>query len=100
MWMSALFFMATFTYFVHLFSRNQFIGKVASAMTWSAVAMGLIGMMVRWRESYLIGLDIGHIPVSNLYEVFILFSIITALIYLHYEGKYKTRTMGGFVLLV
>jgi cytochrome c-type biogenesis protein CcsB len=100
MWMSALFIMATVTYFAHLFSRNLFVGKVASAMTWSAVTMGLIGMMVRWRESYLIGLDVGHIPVSNLYEVFILFSIITALIYLHYEGKYKTRTMGGFVLLV
>jgi len=100
MWMSALFILATVTYFGHLFSRNLFVGKVASAMTWSAVAMGLIGMMVRWRESYLIGLDVGHIPVSNLYEVFILFSIITALIYLHYEHKYKTRTMGGFVLLV
>jgi len=100
MWMSALFILATATYFGHLFSRNQFVGKVASAMTWSAVAMGLIGMMVRWRESYLISLDVGHIPVSNLYEVFILFSIITALIYLHYEQKYKTRTMGGFVLLV
>jgi len=100
MWMSALFILAMITYFTHLFSRNLFIGKVASALTWSAVAMGLIGMMVRWRESYLIGLDIGHIPVSNLYEVFILFSIITALIYLHYEAKYKTRTMGGPVLLV
>jgi len=100
MWMSALFFMAMLTYFGHLFSRNQFVGKIASAMTWSAVTMGLIGMMVRWRESYLIGLDVGHIPVSNLYEVFILFSIITALIYLHYESRYRTRTMGGFVLMV
>lgn len=100
MWMSALFVMATVTYFVHLFSRNQFVGKVASAMTWSGVAMGLIGMMVRWRESYLIGMDVGHIPVSNLYEVFILFCIVTSLIYLHYEQKYKNRTMGGFVMLV
>ena len=35
--------------------------------------MGFTGMMVRWYESYLIGADVGHIPVSNLYEVFILF---------------------------
>ena len=62
--------------------------------------MGMTGLMVRWRESYLMGADIGHIPVSNLYEVFILFSIITALLYLHYEQKYQTRSMGGFVLLV
>ena len=62
--------------------------------------MGLIGLMVRWRESYLLGPDIGHIPVSNLYEVFILFSVITAMLYLYYEQKYQTRKMGGFVLLI
>ena len=33
--------------------------------------------LVRWYESYLIGTEIGHIPVSNLYEVFVLFSLIT-----------------------
>lgn len=100
MWMSALFIGATFVYFGHLFTRNAYAGRVATAMTWSATAMGFVGLMVRWRESYLISADIGHIPVSNLYEVFILFAIITALIYLHYEGKYKTKGMGAFVLLV
>lgn len=100
MWMSALFVTATVTYFTALFARSEFAGKVASAMTWSAVAMGVIGLLVRWRESYLIDPDFGHIPVSNLYEVFILFSIITALIYLYYEGRYRTRALGGFVLLV
>jgi len=100
MWMSALFVMATIAYFVELFSGNAFTGKVATAMTWSATAMGFIGLLVRWRETYLHGIDIGHIPVSNLYEVFILFSIITALIYLYYEKRYETRALGGFVLLV
>lgn len=100
MWMSALYVLATLTYFVAFIGRSDFAGKVASAMTWSATAMGLVGLMVRWRESYLIGLDVGHIPVSNLYEVFILFSIITALLYLFYERRYHTRALGGFVLLV
>ncbi len=100
MWMSALYVMATVTYFAHLFSGSTFVGKVASAMTWSATTMGLVGLMVRWRETYLVGADVGYIPVSNLYEVFILFSIITALIYLYYEGRYRTRSMGAFVLLV
>ena len=53
--------------------------------------MGFTGLMVRWYESYLIGADVGHIPVSNLYEVFVLFSLITALLYLYYEGHYGTR---------
>nr|WP_279585912.1 c-type cytochrome biogenesis protein CcsB [Thiohalophilus thiocyanatoxydans] len=69
-------------------------------MVWVATTMGFVGLMVRWRESYLISHDIGHIPVSNLYEVFILFAIITALIYLFYEARTRTKAMGAFVLLV
>ena len=100
MWMSALFIMATVTYFGALFLRSDYAGRVASALTWSAAAMGLTGILVRWRESYLIHVDYGHIPISNLYEVFILFCIITALLYLYYEGRYQTRALGGFVLLI
>jgi cytochrome c-type biogenesis protein CcsB len=98
--MSALFVMATLAYFAAFFARSEFTGKVATSMTWSATAMGTVGLMVRWRETYLVSPDVGHVPVSNLYEVFVLFAIITALIYLFYEGRYRTRAMGGFVLLV
>jgi cytochrome c-type biogenesis protein CcsB len=100
MWMSALFVLATVTYFFATFRDNDFAGRVATRMTWIATTAGLVGLMVRWRESYLISHDVGHIPVSNLYEVFILFAVITALIYLYYEQKYQTRKMGGFVLLI
>ncbi len=100
MWMSALFVMATFSYLFGLAIRSDFAAKVGTVLTWSATTMGLIGLMVRWRESYLLGPNIGHIPVSNLYEVFILFSIVTALLYLFYEQRYQARKLGGFVLLV
>lgn len=100
MWMSALFVMATVTYFAGLLFHSEFTEKVASFLTWSATTMGMIGLMVRWRESYLLGADIGYIPVSNLYEVFILFAVVTALLYLFYERRYQTRSLGGFVLLV
>lgn len=100
MWMSALFVMATVTYFAGTFFRSGFTEKVGTGLTWAATTMGMIGLMVRWRESYLLGADIGHIPVSNLYEVFILFSVVTALLYLFYERRYETRSLGGFVLLV
>lgn len=100
MWMSTLFVLATVTYWISLAARSAFVAKVGTALTWSAVLMGLIGMMVRWYESYLISPDVGHIPVSNLYEVFILFSIITALMYLYYERLYANRQMGAFVLPV
>ena len=100
MWMSALFVMATLTYWLSLASRSEFAAKVGSALTWSALTMGLIGLLVRWYESYLISPDVGHIPISNLYEVFILFSIITSLLYLYYETRYATRQLGAFVLPV
>jgi cytochrome c-type biogenesis protein CcsB len=100
MWMSALFVMATAGYWLGLAARSDFANRVSAGITWSAAAMGLIGLMVRWYESYLIGADVGHIPLSNLYEVFILFSIITALLYLYYEQYYQNRQLGAFVLPV
>ncbi len=99
MWMSALYVLATVTYFVALFARSEFIGKTATALTWCATVLGTTGLLARWRESYLLGADIGHIPVSNLYEVFVLFALITALLYLFYEDRHRTRAMGGFALL-
>lgn len=100
MWMNVLFILAMVTYFFAMWKSSEFSGKVATSLTWSAVAFGLTGLGVRWRESYLINPDYGHIPVSNLYEVFILFAIITALLYLYYEQKSLTRALGGFVLAV
>lgn len=99
MWMSALYVLATVVYFAALFGRSGFVGKTATALTWSATVLGMTGLLARWRESYLLGADIGHIPVSNLYEVFILFALITALLYLFYEDRHRTRAMGGFALL-
>jgi cytochrome c-type biogenesis protein CcsB len=100
LWMSALFVFSTVFYWLGLLARSPFGGSVGSKLCWAAVVLGFTGMMVRWYESYLIGTDVGHIPVSNLYEVFILFSMITATFYLYYEQRYKTRQLGPFVLLV
>jgi len=100
MWMNALFVLATFSYFFALLKASDFAGKVSTALVWIATAFGFTGMMVRWLESYLINPDYGHIPVSSLYEVFILFAVITALIYLYYEQKLKTKALGGFVMLI
>lgn len=102
LWMSMLFFMSTAFYWVGMFSRGQaavFEG-LGSKVAWAAVTLALVGTMVRWYESHQIGPDIGHIPVSNLYEVFVLFCWMTALFYLYYEAQYKTRSMGAFVMLV
>jgi cytochrome c-type biogenesis protein CcsB len=100
LWMSALFVFSTVFYWLGLVSKSNFGGSVGSKLCWAAVVLGWTGMMVRWYESYLLGPDVGHIPVSNLYEVFILFSLITAMFYLYYEQRYGTRQLGPFVLLI
>ncbi|WP_287496962.1 c-type cytochrome biogenesis protein CcsB [Pandoraea sp. CB10b_02] len=100
LWMSALFFLSTLFYWGGLLARSPFGASVGSSLCWAAVLLGFTGMMVRWYESYLVGADVGHIPISNLYEVFVLFCLITALFYLYYEHRYETRALGPFVLLV
>jgi cytochrome c-type biogenesis protein CcsB len=100
LWMSTLFLFSTMFYWGGLLTKSAFGGAVGSKLCWAAVVLGFTGMLVRWYESYLIGADVGHIPVSNLYEVFILFCMITALFYLYYEQVYATRQLGPFVLLI
>lgn len=100
LWMGTLFVLSTLFYWIGLVARSAFGSSVGSLLCWAGVVLGLTGMLVRWYESYLIGADVGHIPVSNLYEVFILFSLITAMFYLYYEQHYGTRQLGAFVMLV
>ena len=102
LWMSMIFFMSTVFYWGGMFIRSQqdALEGLGSKLAWVAVGLALIGTMVRWYESHQIGPGIGHIPVSNLYEVFVMFCWMTALFYLYYEAQYKTRAMGAFVMLV
>jgi cytochrome c-type biogenesis protein CcsB len=102
LWMSMLFFMSTTFYWIGMFARGQSatMELIGTRLAWVAVGMALIGTMVRWYESYLIGPDVGHIPVSNLHEVFVMFCWMTAAFYLYFEDQYKTRALGAFVMLV
>lgn len=115
LWMSLLFFLSTLLYWVGLLApRLAGAGdgtaggdagdntalKLGSLFAWSAVVMALIGSLVRWYESHQIGTGIGHIPVSNLYEVFVLFCWMTTLFYLYYEQHYRTRALGAFAMLI
>ncbi len=106
LWMSVLFFMSTVFYWIGMLGRQPAEGqentgyRLGSRLAWAAVFMALVGTLVRWFESHQIAPDIGHIPVSNLYEVFIMFCWMTALFYLYYEQQYKTAAMGAFVMLI
>jgi cytochrome c-type biogenesis protein CcsB len=106
LWMSLLFFMSTVFYWIGFFvktdspTQDNTAQRLGSGLAWAAVTMALIGSLVRWYESHQIGPGIGHIPVSNLYEVFVLFCWMTTLFYLYYEQRYNTKALGAFAMLI
>jgi cytochrome c-type biogenesis protein CcsB len=85
LWMSVLFFMSTVFYWIGFFARSG--AEDATALK--------LGSRLAW-----VAVFIGHIPVSNLYEVFVLFCWLTTTFYLYYEAHYKVRSLGAFVMLV
>ena len=97
-----LFFIATAFYWIGLLASRAGEGfeKLGSRLTWWPSRSRWSARWCAGTRAGLIGADVGHIPVSNLYEVFVLFSWLTAAYYLYYEDQYQTRRMGAFVMLV
>jgi cytochrome c-type biogenesis protein CcsB len=102
LWMGVLFLMSTVFYWIGFFAKtdDNTAQRLGSRIAWAGVFFALTGTMVRWYESHQIGPDIGHIPVSNLFEVFVLFCWLTTAFYLYFEQHYKTKALGAFVMLV
>ncbi|MDB1144836.1 MAG: c-type cytochrome biogenesis protein CcsB [Alcaligenaceae bacterium] len=98
LWMCVCFFLSTFFYWLSIPFKS--IRWAGTAMAWGGALMGFVGLFVRWRETYLSGEGLGYIPISNLYEVVILFALLTTLFYLFYEQRYKASILGGFVMSV
>jgi len=99
MTMNVLFLFSAICYMVYLFAPASFIGGMATAAAWGAVYAGGSALLLRWYESYLfMDGEIGHAPVSNIYEVFILLFCITTIIYLQWEKRYEAKAMGAFVM--
>ncbi|MDT8376056.1 MAG: c-type cytochrome biogenesis protein CcsB [Mariprofundaceae bacterium] len=99
--MNLLFLFSAVCYIMYLFAPESFIGKMATMAAWAGVYAGGTSLLLRWYESYLfLDGDIGHAPVSNLYEVFILLFCITCCIYLAFEKRYQARGLGAFVMVL
>jgi len=87
---------SAFLYLAALIFKKQTPGVMA---TWVAL-LGLIGntagIIMRWVESYQMG--IGHAPLSNLYESLVFFAWTIALLYLVIERRYGNQVIGAFVM--
>ncbi|RMW96910.1 c-type cytochrome biogenesis protein CcsB [Allofranklinella schreckenbergeri] len=99
-WMGLLYLLSALFYWLGLLARSRWHGAAAlgAKLAWAGSAMALTGALVRWFESYLLGANLGYIPVSNLYEVLVLFCWITTLFMLYYEAQFGTRSLGPLVM--
>ena len=75
--------------------KKASIGKAATWITLAAVVGHAAGILLRWVESYQMG--IGHAPLSNFYESIVFFSWTLAVIYLVVERAYQNRVIGVFI---
>jgi len=91
---------ATLLFLAGWISRNQKVFTVARLATWLAVGIGLLAFLLRWRESYEMGSAIGHLPVSNLYEVFLVFVLLTSTMVLYLTDTFDAPELAAFAMPV
>ena len=90
-----VFALAAFFYLAALVFTKPRLTLPARWIVVVAVVVTTIGILLRWVESYQMG--IGHAPLSNLYESLVFFSWTAGMIYLFIEFKYKNALIGAFV---
>ena len=81
--------------FAWVFKRPS-AGKIGTWVAILGLVGNIIGIAMRWVESYQLG--IGHAPLANLYESLVFFAAVIALIYLFIEYRYSNRVIGAFVM--
>jgi len=87
--------LAGFCYIFAWIFKKQAVGKAATWVALIGLAGNIVGIVMRWVESYQMGF--GHAPLSNLYESLVFFAGTIVLIYLVIERKYGNRVIGAFV---
>ncbi len=90
-----VYFAAFFFYLLMMVMGRSVFGKIATTICVLGLAGHIFAIVLRWVESYTLG--IGHAPFSNLYESLIFFSFTVILLYLIVEWRTKNRTLGTFV---
>ncbi len=87
--------LSAFLYILSLVFKRSLPGKLASVVLLTGAIGNAAGIILRWRESYRLG--IGHAPFSNLYESLVFFALTIAVLYLIIERRYKNRTIGSVI---
>jgi cytochrome c-type biogenesis protein CcsB len=96
----------SFTTFIYAFAailyliawvfHKNLLYRLATWVVATGIGGNTAGFALRWSESYQMG--IGRIPLSNLYESLVFFSLMIALLYYVIETKYGHKTIGAFAM--
>jgi cytochrome c-type biogenesis protein CcsB len=88
--------LAAFLYIFAWVFKKEIAGRVGTWVAFLGMVGNLAGIILRWIESYQMG--IGHAPLSNLYESLVFFAMTITVIYLVVEHKYGNRIIGAFAI--
>ena len=88
--------LAAILYIAALIFKKNFPGILATWIALLGAVGNVAGIVMRWVESYKLG--IGHAPLSNMYESLVFFSCAITIIYLFIERSYKNRIIGAFAM--
>lgn len=97
-WVTFLYFASFTGYLIGIVRGRDGWGKAASWTLAAGLLAHTAALLLRWRESYVLGM--GHAPLSNLYESLVFFSWAVAFLYLLVEWRTRNRTVGVFVVPV
>lgn len=86
--------LAGFLYICAWIFRKELLGRVATWIALTGLVGNTAGILMRWVESYQLG--IGHAPFSNLYESLVFFAWVIVLIYLIIERRLANNIIGAF----
>jgi len=95
-WVTFIYFASAIFYIFRMVTGREFWGPLASIIAFTGLIAQTVGLILRWFESYKMG--IGHAPLSNLYESLIFFAWTIVLLYLIIEWRIKSRNLGAFVI--
>jgi cytochrome c-type biogenesis protein CcsB len=88
--------LAAFLYLAAWVFKKPSIYKLAAISAWVGLVGNLAGIILRWVESYQMG--IGHAPLSNLYESLVFFAFTLAVLHVVIELRYRNYVIGAFVM--
>lgn len=89
-----VYFASFMLYLLMMVMGREIFGRLASIVTLAGLLGQTLAVILRWIESYDLG--IGHAPLSNLYESLIFFAWTIVFLYLLIEWRTKNRSLGVF----